>query len=276
MKANQKQLLKQYLNNIQLNLSVAAFTKVSPSWKDFNYVPEFNRFYFIMEGEGRLQIGEEEFYPRPGQLFVMPAGVLQSYSAINENTFAKYWCHFTATIGDLNLFQVFELPYFIDVKDTGRLEGLFRELTTHYESGKLISVLRVKSILLEIIAYFIENAGIENIRLPASSSFEKLDLILKYIENHLAENITIEDLAKIAHFHPNYFIHFFKSLLGLSPIQYINKIKMEKAKMLLMTSDMSITEIAESVGTQLYYFSRSFKNYTGFAPSTFRSLFERG
>jgi AraC family transcriptional regulator of arabinose operon len=137
-------------------------------------------------------------------------------------------------------------------------------------------VLRVKSILLEIIAYFIENAGIEKIRLPASSSFEKLDLILKYIENHLAENITIEDLAKIAHFHPNYFIHFFKSLLGLSPIQYINKIKMEKAKMLLMTTDMSITEIAESVGTQLYYFSRSFKNYTGFAPSAFRSLFERG
>lgn len=273
MKNNQKHLLKQYLSNMQLSLSVAAYTKVSPHWRDINFIPDFDRFYYIREGEGRLQIGDKQFYPQPGQLFVMPAKILQSYSTINENTFGKYWCHFNATLGDMNLFQVLELPYYIQVNEQEKLEQLFQQLIVHHESNELISILRVKAILLEIISYYIEHAGIEKIHLPASSSIEKAETVLKYIENHLSENLTIEELAKLVHFHPNYFIHFFKSIFGLSPIQYINKMRIEKAKLLLTTTDMTVTEIASSVGIQLYYFSRSFKNNTGYSPSVFRNLF---
>ncbi|MDG0791526.1 AraC family transcriptional regulator [Cohnella ginsengisoli] len=61
------------------------------------YLSNFhNKFYFITDGEGWLKIGDRELYPKPGRLALMPEGVLQSYPAIYDKPYTKYWCHFTA------------------------------------------------------------------------------------------------------------------------------------------------------------------------------------
>ena len=274
MNEDKKLLLKNYLSNLVVNVTLADFTHCNTNWRELNYIPSYNKLYYICEGEGWLKIGTKDYYPRAGQLFLMPAGALQSYSAINDNTFKKYWCHFTATIGEVNLFDIIQLPFHIDVMDKKQsVEWIFNELVCSYKSQEIVSSLKVKAMLLELIAYYIEETVIEKIFISNSSAAEKINSLISYIDRHLGNNITVDELARIVHFHPNYFIKFFKSYLGISPIHYINKIRMDRAKNLLKTSETPIKEIASRVGfNDLFYFSKTFKSYTGFTPSEFRNI----
>lgn len=272
MQTDVKRLLRKYISNIQVNLLIAGYTHVWQEWGERDYTPEYNKFYFVSDGEGWLKIGGKEFYPRPGQFFIMPAGVLQSFSTISPNTFTKYWCHFTATIGDKNLFDIIQLPYYIDVQDHESLTGLFIELVSNYNGENLTSCLRAKAALIEIIAFYLENTTIEDIQISNTPSVEKLNYVLTYIEKNLSRNITVGELARIVHLHPNYFIKFFRTHFGSSPIHYINKMKMDRAKSLLSTAAITVTEVAEAIGfNDIYHFSKAFKNYTGFSPKEYRN-----
>ncbi|GAE29389.1 AraC family transcriptional regulator [Halalkalibacter hemicellulosilyticus] len=263
--------LSKSLANVQLDVSIAAYTKVPMSWNDEDYTTDFNKLYFIKEGEGYVKVNNETFYPKPGELYLLPSGSVQSYGTINKNTFGKYWCHFTAKIGDLHLFQLMKTPVFIKPNHI-ELEEKFQQLIMYIHSDHLSSTFRVHSILLEIIAIFIEKSHQVHYKMNVSPSFEKLDAILAYIEEHLDGNVTVGTLAQMANFHPNYFISVFKNFTGSSPIQYINRRKIEKAKELLVVSERTVSAISESVGMELSYFSRMFKDLTGLSPTSFREL----
>lgn len=266
-----KLLIRNYLSNMQVDITLAGYTKCWKDWRDVDYIPEYNKFYMIYEGEGWLRIGGKDFYPQPGQLFMMPAGVRQSYGNLGDDTFLKHWCHFTARVGDINLFDLVQTPYFIDAADVSLLRGLFSSLLENYSDEGLTSLLKAKAAIYSIIAYFLENCGAGPAGSFGSSAAEKLDIILAYIETHLAEDMTVEGLAKTLYLHPNYFIRFFKRHLGSSPMHYIKSVRLERAKALLMGSAAPIKEIALETGFKdLSHFSRSIKNHTGFSPSQLR------
>lgn len=274
MKKDQQEILGNYLSNMQIHLTAVEYYKSTPEWHYMNITSDFNRLYFFQGSGAHLRIGNKEFFPERNQLFILPAGIELSLSTIDDKVFTKYYCHFAATIGDIHLFKLLDLHHYIQVNDEAMLESKFQELSRHYKSKEVTSMLRAKAVFLEILCYFIEHNRVKKIDLPASTSIEKVTRILQYIDNHLSENMTVDELAKLVHFHPNYFIQFFKSVVGSSPIQYINKTRIEKAKHLLATTGMSVSEIAETVGSQLFYFSKAFKNYTGYSPTEFRNYMQ--
>lgn len=272
MIATKKTLLKNCLSNIAVDILVADFIKCPKSWREIDYTPSYNKFYYIIEGEGWLQIGEEIFYPKPGQLFMMPAGIKQSYSFVNENVFTKYWCHFDAFIGEANLFDIIKIPYFINGSDSRYLKERFSALVEHYRREDLTASIRMKSVLLDILAYYIESMAEDDIYMVASTSVEKLSHVIEYIDSHLSDNLSVEDLANRVHFHPNYFSRLFHNQIGCSPIQYISKRRLDKAKALLSSTAMTVTEIAESTGFKdVFYFSKTFKSSTGLSPTEYKS-----
>jgi AraC family transcriptional regulator, arabinose operon regulatory protein len=99
-----------------------------------------------------------------------------------------------------------------------------------------------------------------------------MNAVLQYIEAHLTDNLTVEELAQIAHFHPNYFIQLFKNFTGNSPIQYINRVRLEKAKHLLTMTELNVSAIADAVGLELSYFSRMFREHNGVSPTAYREF----
>ncbi len=266
----QLHLAQSYLSNTKITLFTTQHTKVSSIWKFMNILPEINRLYYIREGEGWIRIRNREYYPKPGQLFLLPAGVEQSFSWINDNYFRKYWCHFTATVGEIHLFHLLNVPHYVEVADQERLENQFQELIALQSSTELTAPFRIKSLMYEIISPFIREADLNGSDGAASPSVSKINVILQYIEEHLSEQMTIEVLAKLVHLHPNYFIQVFKTMLGISPIAYINKKRMDTAQNLLLTSDYTVSDIAERMGMDPPYFSRLFKKLTGLSPSEFR------
>jgi AraC family transcriptional regulator of arabinose operon len=263
---------KSYLTGLQLHVAVVEYTKVPLSWNDDNYTPDVNKLYYIQEGEGYIKVGDRIYYPKAGDLCLLPADVTQSYGTINTNTFGKYWCHFTAKLGNFNLFQVLELPVLLTVTDHPALKDKFDRLKYHHKSEEWTADLHVQSTFLEIMAMFLEQTDRVTINTPTTSSFEKMNVVLTYIEEHLSDNISVDKLAQLVHFHPNYFIRMFKNTTGLSPIQYVNRKRMDKARELLSFTALSISAVAEALGMDATYFSRLFKEYTALSPSEYREL----
>ncbi|OME29931.1 AraC family transcriptional regulator [Paenibacillus odorifer] len=264
-------LLTNYLSNLKVDLIMADYNLCGRDWKDLDYTPDYSKFYFICDGEGWLKIGDREYYPKPGQLFLMPEGVKQSYSCINDQPFEKYWCHFSAKVGDINLFKMLELSHVCREVDPHVIQKIFSSLTSHMKSDAVYAHLLAKSKLMELFSYFIMNIDVDDITFKNLSSIEKLTKVLTYIDAHIERNITIHELAEIAYMHPNYFIRLFKQQIGVPPIQYITRKKITKAKELLRGTQSSVGEIAHDLGfSELYYFSKQFKKNVGLSPSEFR------
>ena len=90
---------------------------------------------------------------------------------------------------------------------------------------------------------------------------------LAFIEDNIAEPIDFNELARDENLSANHFRKLFKDVTGLAPVEYINRLRITKACGYLQSSDLSMSEIAASVG--IYdpnYFSRLFKNFMGCSP----------
>ncbi|MBQ4270108.1 MAG: chaperonin GroEL [Clostridia bacterium] len=95
-----------------------------------------------------------------------------------------------------------------------------------------------------------------------------------YIRSRYPEEITLDFLANICKLNKYYLSHAFKKKFGLSPIQYLNKLRCEEAKKLLETTDLSIAEIAVQVGyNSISHFSETYKKTMGEAPVVTRKKF---
>ncbi|WP_073276890.1 AraC family transcriptional regulator [Anaerocolumna jejuensis] len=95
---------------------------------------------------------------------------------------------------------------------------------------------------------------------------------LSYINAHYAEGINIRLLSADFFVSQQYLTRVFKAAMGISPIKYMNKIRIEQAKKLIRTTNENLSSIAFEVGfDNIYYFSRTFKQYEGISPLHYRN-----
>ncbi|MGI6703748.1 MAG: helix-turn-helix transcriptional regulator [Clostridia bacterium] len=94
---------------------------------------------------------------------------------------------------------------------------------------------------------------------------------LEYIERNFANDITLEDVSEHVHISTYYFSHGFKRFTGITFKEHLTKTRIKEAKRLLLTTDLTIGEVARQVGyDDPNYFSRVFKNIEGIPPSKFK------
>jgi AraC-type DNA-binding domain-containing proteins len=93
----------------------------------------------------------------------------------------------------------------------------------------------------------------------------------EYMELHASEGITVQQVADFAGVHRSYFTQVFTVEMGMPPVKYLQKIRMEKARRLLIDTDATVTEIGLSLGyPNLYTFTRAFKMYFKASPLALR------
>ena len=94
----------------------------------------------------------------------------------------------------------------------------------------------------------------------------------EYIELHFAGGISVEGVSAHAGVDRTHFAKQFRKAYGLSPVQYIQQLKMKQAKLLLVQTTLSLTEVAHSVGyPDLFSFSKAFKKQVGLPPNRYRT-----
>ncbi|MFU0799823.1 MAG: AraC family transcriptional regulator [Xylanivirga thermophila] len=148
------------------------------------------------------------------------------------------------------------------------IEDEFRKRLPEYE-------LMIKVKLLNILVALIRHYGYTEKKNKTPSKIKKdllaMNRVIDYIDDHLCEDIMLEDLASIAYMNPSYFSTLFKKYNGISPIEYISKRRISRAIEYLKASDKTVLEIASLCGfNNPTNFYKTFKKLTGKTPSDFR------
>jgi AraC family transcriptional regulator of arabinose operon len=264
-------IMMKHFEQMQLEVAAAAETVFTPYHsKDREDVYDCNRFLYVKEGCGTLFMQDREVSLSKGILCVLLAGVPHRISIEPGQELVLQWCHFRSSYADRDLYRMLHIPSHVRIANEDAVVGQFERLYEELALDKLTSRLRIKAAMLELICIYLDNLPIETKSETPTEDLQKIDMVLHYIDEHLADNITVENLAKQVYLHPNYFIVFFKGILGYSPIQYVNQRRMETAKGLLLQPDCNVSSVASKVGMQIYYFSRMFKAHTGLTPSRYR------
>lgn len=150
---------------------------------------------------------------------------------------------------------------------------------------ELLSKLMAKkySFINKVQAYFTQIL-IDIIRMENRSASKNADPpcdhylndLKEYMLNHYTEDLNLESLAKMCFMNKSYFLHQFKKQFNISPIRYLNLVRIEKAKLLLAETDASITKIASDIGiSNPVYFTELFKKTIGISPSEYRKIIQR-
>jgi len=102
---------------------------------------------------------------------------------------------------------------------------------------------------------------------------EVVETAIEFIKQNYWRRINLETIARRSYLSPNYFCEVFKAETGVTFTEYLIKVRLRKAKELLRTTDLTISEISDRVGYEsIHYFSRLFKEREGISPREYREL----
>ena len=132
-----------------------------------------------------------------------------------------------------------------------------------------------KSLTYSLKVYLVKNHTIDYLTESAiqirRNKLKTINEIVIYISQNYHQHMTTATLAKEFHMTEQYFCHIFKQATEQTPIEFINKKRIEKDCVYLKTTDSNITDIALSVGFDNYhYFARVFKKHAGVSPREYR------
>lgn len=167
------------------------------------------------------------------------------------------------------------LPDYLEINHhLTQLESLYRQLIEAHSQMTYSAELRATALLYEIFAIISEEAVREAMRSTnnfSPSNARYVQMAMDYISANLSKKIMVGDVAAYIQISPNYLSSLFKSYTGQSLVDYINRIKIEQAKELLLSNKgFLLREIAEMLGiSDENYLSRLFKRYTNMSVRTF-------
>lgn len=240
--------------------------KISPHWH------EHLEWLYILNGTGTIHSGDNTFDVQPGDCVVFNC---------NEYHFSEFFpCNFEylVLLLDPSIWKNTEINDSIRfhnlVREPELLGKLFLEIDAEYSqmgNGFRFAIMgNIYMIMRHLINHHIQN---QETGLSTADQRRRAAITesIQYINTHYKDTITIKELSALLNYSESYYAHSFKEITGISVIDYINTLRIKKAKILLLTSDFSISEIAGLTGIgNINYFSRIFKQYCGITPREYR------
>ena len=174
-------------------------------------------------------------------------------------------------VGNINSQGIIHL----DRSEQNYILGLLEQIKAEQE-GRKFGFERIKKMLLETMLIQIKRVQMnqfEHMERSLSWQTEMVDAILNQIENDLAADYDFNEIARKQGVSISYFRILFKNNTGLSPLEYLSRVRVLRALELLQTTQGTVSEIAEQVGIHdPNYFARMFKKLIGYPPSYFKSI----
>jgi AraC-like DNA-binding protein len=241
--------------------------RFGPSLRD-NYI-----VHFVISGKGRYTVNDTTHHLGAGDFFLIRPNELVDYEADAENPWEYYWIGFSGNrvkeILHTNGIGVKDYIGQVDTKEVLREKfESFMQSDFFDDSQKLAN----QAFFYDIFSFFkIHNEGVE-MEVRVSQRTKYSEAFLLYVENnYYREDLTIEEIAKSMYLHPSYFSQVIKEELGLTALKYLNLYRMNKASQLLKMTELSVEEIASTVGYQnRHSFSRAFKIRFHSSPSRYK------
>ena len=148
------------------------------------------------------------------------------------------------------------------------LKSLLGEIETHLPGYNIIC----QDILEVILLQLMRRSEFTITFIPSTrKSSKECAVVRRYIDNHFKENLTLDDLAAVAHVSKYYLAHAFSREYGTSPINYLLSCRIKESLYLLSETRLPLSQISETLGfSSPSYFSQSFRRIQGISPIQYR------
>lgn len=204
-----------------------------------------------------------------GQLLLIPARTPHRYYADATDPWSIWWLHLTGA-------DVADLVEAIGLTAAKPVAGLGDPVAAFALVESICDSLERDETWASLIAAAGSGwsllARLAAERQRRSGDTEPLRLVQDHLRQHLTAPVRLPELAELAGFSTSHFSARFRAFTGYSVIEYVKRLRMARARQLLITSNQTIAEIAGAVGyPDAFYFSRVFRTVNGVSPSTFRA-----
>lgn len=270
-----KHFLDFVLNHAQFSTNRCTCQKFStPYTLPPRTVPDYN-LIFIRRGGVKWIIEDVSHTLNRGNLVIVPPGVRHhGFSTTRRMVLGSI--HVNVTLpGGQNVFDVLIPPPLRLVQPGTRLDGYLRDVVGEFDrtddaDAQLTMPSWARLVVLELIRY---DAAQGTLRQRPVDPL--VAAVLEELNLRLAEPTSLDWLSHHSGFTPQHLNRVFRRLLGLTPLQYLHRMRMERAAALLADGRLTIRAIAQQVCIDdPYYFSRMFRQHFGQSPKQYRDALE--
>ena len=234
------------------NISVKGCTQIPRAWIDFYDLT------FVLKGQMTYYVNDEKYILKENDaILIKPNSIRERTASIEPVEYVSFnFCLYKDSLINFDTYLKkiisHEIRNIISAFPQNHLSPLF------YSKEKLTNLLNY--ILIEF----------NNILCFKSSNQHTIDII-KYINEHITEPISLDIISKHIHLTKEYTAHMFKKETNKTITEYINQRKMIIAKELIQSGEMNLNTIAEHLSYKNYnYFSKTFKKYYGIPPKALK------
>jgi AraC-like DNA-binding protein len=245
---------------------------------------DYAELAYILSGKGKYIVDDMEYDVEAGDLVICNPGVKHTHLVINKD---EPTIEFIAGFNDFHFINM--ATNSIELKDgtcvlhtTAELKQKLMihcyDMIAEKESCNMSKYFMIKAHLMQMLLLVMREIYRDDNFEQSQCSFESYNKnyavkqIINYLNENYNEKISLEQIAHNMYLSPVYISKIFKEETGESPINYLIKIRLEKARdILLKSNDNSIKSIANQVGyDDVYHFSKLFKKYYGISPLYYR------
>lgn len=258
---------------------------------NWHWHPEIE-FILMEEGTANFQIGTSNYTITAGEALFIPSGQLHAAFPIDQEFFRFYAIVFDQKLVSSFSYDSIQSNY-IDSLNTDINEQQAVFLSNHTWQKNIVNSLKIIvhtadtrekayelaikaqlfNILFEIYNHLPQNTKQQSSHTTDTEKLNRLKQVLTFIEEHYQTKIQISTLYEQIQMSEGHFYRFFKSVVQMSPIEYINTLRINKAAKLLKDTDQKIIDISFEVGfDNTSYFIKTFKRQKKCTPSEFRRM----
>ena len=247
------------------------YSRYDKDWASIMHSHSTSEMMFITGGTGSIIIHNKEFILEPNDFIFIPPYTLHTETSSSSSPL-EYYVMGVANI-QLKIEGIEAFSPKIELGPSAKILGelfidIYREMQKRRTGYRMI----ITSDILKMIVILYRRQKLD---LAIEESIElrpDLAVVKTHIDSNYSEPISLDSLASLANMSKFHLVREFAKALGETPIEYLQEKRIDEAKILLVSTGMSISEIASSVGfSSSSYFSQRFKLTVGVTPMEFRS-----
>lgn len=240
------------------------------TWERGRVMEEY-QINYITEGSGIIETRYGTYPVIPGTIIVIRPSEWHRYKPSKDIGWKEHYIGFEGEYAK----HIFSSGFFKDTKPIIQIGFQDDILKAFYNIFDIVRDEKsgyqqvVSGVLIQLLGGII--SCVKNKDFEGKDIERKIRKARIYFRDNLDKNIDVEELANDLNIGYSYFRRMFKKFTGISPVQYHLMLRLQRAKDLLVSTDMSVKEIALSLGFQsIFYFTRIFKKKMGVPPTEFR------
>ena len=271
-------MMESDIKSLSFQLESITKSKYDSDWHSTLHTHPFTELFYVVDGKGEFNIQGQRFPVKPNDFVIINPQVEHTELSSPDEPL-EYIVLGINGLSFSNLTPVSEggHPFsFFNLRDEQKdilryLNAMVQEATSQQMSYELVCHNLLEILLIKILRHqhFDLEVG------KQSKATKDISFIKHYLETYYHESIQLEDLASMTHLSRFYISHSFKKEIGMSPMEYLIDIRIKESKILLRTTNYSISQVADIVGfTTPTYFSKPFRKSTGISPTDYREQFQ--